>query len=148
MIETLAQGLLLGGLYCLFALGQSLMFGVMRLTNTALGDFIVLGAFAAIALAAVLPWHPGVLVVLLVPLAFGAGWLLQRHVLNATLGRDPLPSLVVIARSSIPAGASGTYRSGKKIRLSSGSTEHPRTTTSPMILRAARTRGRGFRSAR
>ena len=35
MIEILIQGLLLGGLYCLFALGQSLMFGVMRLTNTA-----------------------------------------------------------------------------------------------------------------
>src|SRR4029453_1067746 len=49
MIDTLLQGLLLGGLCCLFALGQLLMFGVMRLTNTAQGDFIVLGAFAAIA---------------------------------------------------------------------------------------------------
>jgi branched-chain amino acid transport system permease protein len=48
MTDTLLQGLLLGGLYTLFALGQSLMFGVMRLTNTAQGDFIVLGAFAAI----------------------------------------------------------------------------------------------------
>jgi len=95
MLDITIQGILLGGLYCLFALGQSLMFGVMRLTNTAQGDFIVLGGFAAIALATVLPWHPGVLAALLVPLAFGAGWLLQRHVLNATLGRDPLPSLVV-----------------------------------------------------
>ena len=43
MIEILIQGVLLGGLYCLFALGQSLMFGVMRLTNTAQGDFIILG---------------------------------------------------------------------------------------------------------
>ena len=42
------------------------------------------------------------------------------------------PSLVVIVRSSIPAGGSGTYRSGKKIRLSSGSTEHPRMRASPM----------------
>jgi branched-chain amino acid transport system permease protein len=49
MVETLLQGLLLGGLYCLFALGQSLMFGVMRLTNTAQGDFIVLASFGAIA---------------------------------------------------------------------------------------------------
>ena len=48
MFETIVQGVLLGGLYTLFALGQSLMFGVMRLTNTAQGDFIVLGAFAAI----------------------------------------------------------------------------------------------------
>jgi branched-chain amino acid transport system permease protein len=49
VVDILVQGLLLGGLYALFALGQSLMFGVMRLTNTAQGDFIVLGAFAAIA---------------------------------------------------------------------------------------------------
>src|SRR5438093_3658995 len=93
-LDTLVQGLLLGGLYCLFALGQSLMFGVMRLTNTALGDFFVLGAFAAIGLAAVLP-HAAVVALLLLPLAFGAGYLLQRHVINGTLGRDPLPSLVV-----------------------------------------------------
>jgi len=58
MIETLLQGVLLGSLYALFALGLSLMFGVMRLTNVAHGDFVVLGAFAAIAIATVLPWHP------------------------------------------------------------------------------------------
>ncbi len=95
MIDTLIQGLLLGGLYCLFALGQSLMFGVMRLTNTAQGDFIVLGAFGAIALASVLALHPALIALALLPVAFGVGYLLQRHVLNATLGRDPLPSLVV-----------------------------------------------------
>jgi branched-chain amino acid transport system permease protein len=95
MTDTLIQGLLLGGLYCLFALGQSLMFGVMRLTNTAQGDFIVLGAFAAIAAASALAWHPALIGLLLLPLAFGAGYALQRGVLNGTLGRDPLPSLVV-----------------------------------------------------
>ena len=45
MTDILLQGVLLGGLYALFALGQSLMFGVMRLTNTAQGDFIILGVF-------------------------------------------------------------------------------------------------------
>ncbi len=30
VLETIVQGVLLGGLYTLFALGQSLMFGVMR----------------------------------------------------------------------------------------------------------------------
>ena len=93
MIETLLQGVLLGGLYCLFALGQSLMFGVMRLTNTAQGDFIILGAFAAIAGLNAFPiW---VVALGLLPVAFGFGYLLQRHVLNGTLGKDPLPSLVV-----------------------------------------------------
>ena len=102
MIETLVQGVLLGGLYCLFALGQSLMFGVMRLTNTAQGDFIILGAFAAIAslsvLSPVMPaslWTPLIVAALLLPVAFGFGYGLQRYVLNGTLGKDPLPSLVV-----------------------------------------------------
>ena len=101
MIETLLQGVLLGGLYCLFALGQSLMFGVMRLTNTAQGDFIVLAAFAAIAglsVAAVGPW---LIALLLLPVAFAFGYALQRQVLNGTLGRDPLPSLVVTFGLSI-----------------------------------------------
>jgi branched-chain amino acid transport system permease protein len=95
MIDTLLQGLLLGGLYCLFALGQSLMFGVMRLTNTAQGDFIVLGAFAAIASAGLVAVHPALIGLALLPIAFVFGYALQRYVLNGTLGRDPLPSLVV-----------------------------------------------------
>jgi len=107
-VDILVQGLLLGGLYALFALGQSLMFGVMRLTNTAQGDFIVLGAFGAIAaLAALGQFVPApqlalvVVGLLLLPAAFGTGYALQRGVLNGTLGRDPLPSLVVTFGLSI-----------------------------------------------
>jgi branched-chain amino acid transport system permease protein len=101
MIEILLQGVLLGGLYGLFALGQSLMFGVMRLTNTAQGDFIVLGAYAAIAILSLAPIGPALVALLLLPVAFGFGYLLQRYVLNGTLGRDPLPSLVVTFGLSI-----------------------------------------------
>ena len=101
MLDTLIQGLLLGGLYALFALGLSLMFGVMRLTNTAQGDFIVLAGFAVIA---AVPWlaHSTVGAALaMLPIAFAAGYALQRWVLNGTLGRDPLPSLVVTFGLSI-----------------------------------------------
>ena len=99
MLDTLIQGILLGGLYALFAMGQSLMFGVMRLTNTAHGDFIILAAFAVFSLVAasglppaVAPW---LALGIMLPIAFAAGYGLQRFVLNGTLGRDPLPSLVV-----------------------------------------------------
>ncbi|MGJ7570731.1 branched-chain amino acid ABC transporter permease [Variovorax sp. RB2P76] len=102
MVETLVQGVLLGGLYTLFALGQSLMFGVMRLTNTAQGDFIILGAFAVIAGVSlggdVAPW---LIALAVLPVAFGFGYALQRYVLNGTLGKDPLPSLVVTFGLSI-----------------------------------------------
>lgn len=95
MTDIILQGLLLGGLYALFALGQSLMFGVMRLTNTAQGDFIILGGFFAISLVAATGLSPGIVLLLVMPLAYMAGYVLQRFVLNGTLGRDPLPSLVV-----------------------------------------------------
>lgn len=102
MLETLVQGALLGGLYTLFALGQSLMFGVMRLTNTAQGDFIILGAFAVIAGMSLTGGEAPWLVALAVlPVAFGFGYVLQRYVLNGTLGKDPLPSLVVTFGLSI-----------------------------------------------
>jgi branched-chain amino acid transport system permease protein len=101
MLDTLLQGLLLGGLYCLFALGQSLMFGVMRLTNTAQGDFIVLAAFGAISATTVWAVSPTLAGLTLLPVAFGFGFVLQRFVLNGTLGKDPLPSLVVTFGLSI-----------------------------------------------
>jgi branched-chain amino acid transport system permease protein len=108
LLQTLLQGALLGGLYCLFALGLSLMYGVMRLTNTAQGDFILLGSFTAIALIAGLKilapenmWLPLLLSPLLLIVAFGFGFVLQRQVLNKVLGKDPLPSLVVTFGLSI-----------------------------------------------
>ena len=101
VLQTLLQGLLLGGLYALFALGQSLMFGVMRLTNTAQGDFIILGAFAAIAALSVVAVSPWLVGLTLLPVAFAFGYALQRYVLNGTLGKDPLPSLVVTFGLSI-----------------------------------------------
>lgn len=99
ILNTLIQGVLLGGLYALFAMGQALIFGVMRLTNTAHGDFIILASFAALSIvmaiglpASAAPWAA---LALLLPVGFGVGYGLQRFVLNGTLGHDPLPSLVV-----------------------------------------------------
>lgn len=99
-METILQGLLLGGLYALFALGQSLIFGVMRLTNTAHGDFIILGTFITLTLTAlgIAPWYA---VLATLPINWLIGYVLQRYVLNGTLGKDPLPSLVVTFGLSI-----------------------------------------------
>jgi len=44
-VDAVIQGILLGGLYALFACGLSLMFGVMRIINLAHGDVAVLGAY-------------------------------------------------------------------------------------------------------
>ena len=50
-IDSLIQGILLGGLYALFAAGLSLVFGIMRLVNLAHGDLIVFSAYITLALS-------------------------------------------------------------------------------------------------
>ena len=100
-INTIVQGLLLGGLYALFALGLSLVFGVMKLVNIAHGDLILLAAFLAIAITAALGLHPFLSLAILIPLMFVIGYVLQRGLLNFTLGRDILPPLLVTFGLSI-----------------------------------------------
>ena len=47
-LNVILQGVLIGGLYAMFAAGLSLIFGVMRLVNIAHGDLIVLAAYVAL----------------------------------------------------------------------------------------------------
>jgi len=93
--NILLQGALLGGLYALFAVGLSLMFGVMRLVNIAHGDFIVLAAYFALVVVQVLDIHPLLSLTIVAPAMFLVGYLLQRFLLNHTLGGDILPPLLV-----------------------------------------------------
>ncbi len=100
-IDTLLQGVLLGGLYALFAAGLSLVFGIMRLVNLAHGDLIVLAAFLILLIVSTFGLDPFLAAVIAAPLMFGIGWLLQYHLLNRTLGRDILPPLLVTFGLSI-----------------------------------------------
>jgi branched-chain amino acid transport system permease protein len=101
LLDALIQGVLLGGLYALFASGLSLIFGVMRLVNLAHGDLIVLAAFAILVAAAKLGLDPFVAVLVAAPLLFIIGFALQHVLLNRTLGRDLLPPLLVTFGLSI-----------------------------------------------
>jgi branched-chain amino acid transport system permease protein len=93
--DTILEGVLLGGLYALFAAGLSLVFGIMRLVNLAHGDLIVLAAYLILVLVNLLGLNPFVALLIAMPIMFAIGWLLQTYVLNRTLGRDILPPLLV-----------------------------------------------------
>jgi branched-chain amino acid transport system permease protein len=93
-IDTLLQGVLLGGLYALFALGLSITYGVMRLVNIAHGDFIVLAAYAALVAVRLLGAHPFVVLPLVVLVMASLGYVIQRALFNRTIGPDLLPALV------------------------------------------------------
>jgi len=100
-LDTVVQGILLGGLYALFAAGLSLVFGIMRLVNLAHGDLIVLAAYLILIAASILGASPFIAAFVVAPLMFALGWLLQRHVLNRVLGADILPPLLVTFGLSI-----------------------------------------------
>lgn len=100
-IDTIVQGVLLGGLYALFAAGLSLVFGIMRLVNLAHGDLIVLAAYLILVLATGLGLNPFLAAILAMPVLFAIGWILQYAVFNRTLGDDILPPLLVTFGLSI-----------------------------------------------
>lgn len=100
-INSIIQGVLLGGQYALYAAGLSLMFGVMRLVNIAHGDFIVLAAFLALAMVEGTGIHPLAALLVVIPLMAAMGYMLQRGVLNQTLKGDILPPLLVTFGISI-----------------------------------------------
>ena len=100
-LDTIVQGILLGGLYALFATGLSLIFGVMRLVNLAHGDFSILAAFIAVVAVQALELNPLLALVVVAPVMAAVGYALQRLVLNRLLGRGILPAVLVTFGLSI-----------------------------------------------
>jgi branched-chain amino acid transport system permease protein len=100
-VNAIVQGLLLGGLYALFACGLSLMFGVMRVVNLAHGDFAVLAAY--LALAVITGLHVPVLwsALVVAPLFGLVGYLVQRFVIQRSLDVSPITTLLVTFGLSI-----------------------------------------------
>ena len=94
-VDTIVQGVLLGGLYALFAAGLSLVFGIMRLVNLAHGDLIVLAAYLLLVIVSMLGLNPFLAALVAMPIMFVVGYGLQRYVLNRVLGPDILPPLLV-----------------------------------------------------
>ncbi len=94
-LQIVIQGALLGGLYALFAIGLSLSFGIMRLVNIAHGDLIVLSAYFGLMVINVTGMHPVATLVVVMPVMFCLGYLLQRGLLNQTLSGGLLPPLLV-----------------------------------------------------
>jgi branched-chain amino acid transport system permease protein len=94
-VNIVIQGVLIGGLYAMFAAGLALIFGVMRLVNIAHGDLIVLAAYIALMTTDTLGINPLLAIVIVAPIMAAIGYGLQRALLNRTLGDDLLPPLLV-----------------------------------------------------
>jgi len=94
-LQVTANGILLGGLYALMALGLGLVWGVLNIVNLAHGAFIMLGAYAAFYLYTLLQIDPFVALPVCMLALFCLGFLLQRYVLNLIV-RAPMFNTLLI----------------------------------------------------
>lgn len=85
VVQIITGGLILGALWGLVALGLNIIFGVMRVINLAHGEFIVFGAFGTLLLNETLGIHPAIGIILLLPVFFVAGVLIQHLIINRIL---------------------------------------------------------------
>jgi branched-chain amino acid transport system permease protein len=93
-IQTFVDGIILGLIYALAAVGLSLSFGVMHVINVAHGEFIILGALLTYIVWTSLGLSPIYSILLIIAVNGLIGFLLQYFVVNRLLTGPPLASLV------------------------------------------------------
>ena len=95
VLQTIVNGLMQGGLYALIAIGLTMIYGVMKVTNFSHGDMLMLGMYGAFwffALANIIPY---VSVFFVFGIMFGIGALIQRFFIGKVIGSEPMNTLMV-----------------------------------------------------
>ncbi len=94
-IQATINGVMLGGFYAVMVIGFSVIWGVMGVINLAHGEFVMLGAYMAWILNKQYDWDPFLAPIVVIPVMFVIGYILQRVLINRVVERPPLISLLV-----------------------------------------------------
>jgi branched-chain amino acid transport system permease protein len=94
-IQETAFGLLIGGVYALFASGLTLIFGVMKVINIAHGALLILGAFLTFTIWRELGIDPLAGILVTTPAMFALGWVMYSTLIRP-LREAPLSSTVLL----------------------------------------------------
>jgi len=96
LAQATVSGLLAGGVYALPAVGLSLVWGVMKIVNIAHGVLALLASYLALTLFQGLGVDPLLSLVLLVPVFFGIGMLVQRSLVQPVSSQPEMSSLMIL----------------------------------------------------
>jgi branched-chain amino acid transport system permease protein len=99
--QPILNGILLGGLYAVIAIGMSTMFGIVKLVNLAHGDLMILSSFLCLSFITWFGISPLWTLPIIVPLMYFVGFFVQGYLLNRVLGREMEPPLLVAFGLSI-----------------------------------------------
>ena len=88
-LQSMLSGILVGGIYALMGIGLTMIFGVMRVTNFAHGELLMVGMYLTWLVFTVLHVDPFLSIVLVAPALFLWGALLQKVFINRVLNALP-----------------------------------------------------------
>jgi branched-chain amino acid transport system permease protein len=133
LTQAIVNGLQMGFLYALVAVGLTIIWGLMEMINFAHGEFLMLGMFGAWGLSAGLGLDPLLAIVPLGLAMYGFGVLVYRLLMRRVQGGDPFTQifatigLLFLLQNAVVAGFTSDYRfvgdsllarlSGVKLRL-------------------------------
>lgn len=109
LVQSIVLGVLTGGVYALAASGLTLIFGIMRVINVAHAAMIVMAAYLSWWLFTTFHLDPLLSIVVVMPVFFVLGALVQWGILRRLVGRDlTLTVLVTFGFAIILEGLQGT----------------------------------------
>ena len=85
-IQAIVNGIMIGGIYALVAVGLTLIFGVMDVVNFAQGEFVMIGMFVTYLLHLLLGLDPIVSIIVALPIMFCLGALVQKTLIARVVG--------------------------------------------------------------
>jgi branched-chain amino acid transport system permease protein len=95
LASVVLGGFMQGGVYAMFAVGLTMIFGVMRIINAAHGEMVMMGAYLTWVAFFFLGVDPLLSLVLTLPIAFLFGVAVQRLLLDSVVGQPELTALLI-----------------------------------------------------
>lgn len=93
--QTLADGLVLGGIYALSAVGFSLIFGVLHVINLSHGILVLIGAYLALIISKTLGIDPLLTIPAAMAVLFALGYAYQRFLIQRAVDQSRLGSMLL-----------------------------------------------------
>src|SRR5512136_394689 len=100
ILEDTMNGILMGSIYGLAALGLTVIFGVLKVINFAHGSLLMVGMYVAYWAVALTGVHPYLALIAVVPVMFAFGYFLQDIIIKPIFRaekevREPISVIIV-----------------------------------------------------
>ncbi len=101
IVQQIANGITLGSMYALVAVGFSMIYGIMRLINFAHGDIVMIGAFTTLYLLQNIGLPLPIVAIMVLIVGFGVGMLVEKSIFLPMRGSPQVTGFIASLSLSI-----------------------------------------------